>query len=109
MSTRITTADPNTDPTEEHTMDEARRMQRLDAMVANGRITVGEAAQLRATEGTAEFEEVVARVRARHAQAHTAPAVADGTMSPEEADHLLERIVAGEHSTELREQVRGTH
>jgi hypothetical protein len=35
--------------------------------------------------------------------------VADGTMSPEEADHLLERVLAGEHSTELRKQVRGKH
>ena len=90
-------------------MDEARMMQRLDAMVANGRITTEEAAQLRAAEGTPAFEAVVARVRARHAQAHTDPAVADGTMSREEADELLARVRAGEHSTELRKQVRGNH
>ena len=88
-------------------MDAARMMQRLDAMVSNGRITPEEAAQLRATEGTAAFDDVVARVRARHAQAHTDPAVAEGTMSQEEADHLLQRVLAGEHSTELRKQVRG--
>lgn len=88
-------------------MDPQRMMERLDTMVANGRITAEEAAQLRATEGTAAFEEAVARVRARHAQAHTDPAVADGSMSQEEADHLLERVLAGEHSTELRKQVRG--
>jgi hypothetical protein len=29
-------------------------------------------------------------------------------MSPEEADQLLGRVLAGEHSTELRKQVRGT-
>jgi polyhydroxyalkanoate synthesis regulator phasin len=90
-------------------MDAARMMQRLDAMVANGRITAEEAAQLRATEGTPEFDEVVARVRARHAHAHTAPAVAEGSMSQEEADHLLARVLGGEHSTELRKQVRGQH
>ena len=88
-------------------MDEARMMQRLDAMVANGRITAEEAAQLRATEGTPEFETAVARIRARHAQAHTDPAVAEGTMSQEEADHLLGRVLAGEHSPELRKHVRG--
>ena len=95
------------DRTKEHTMDAARMMQRLDAMVSNGRITPEEAAQLRATEGTAAFDDVVAGVRARHAQAHTDPAVAEGTMSQEEADHLLQRVLAGEHSTELRKQVRG--
>ena len=90
-------------------MDEARMMQRLDAMVENGRITAEEAAQLRATEGTPAFDDVVAGIRARHAQAHTDPAVADGTMSQEQADDLLERVRAGEHSTELRKQVRGKH
>ena len=90
-------------------MDAARMMERLDAMVSNGRITDEEAAQLRATHGTSAFDDVVARIRARHAQAHTDPAVADGTMTQEEADHLLERVLAGEHSTELRKQVRGTH
>jgi polyhydroxyalkanoate synthesis regulator phasin len=90
-------------------MDEARMMQRLDAMVANGRITPEEAAALRAAEGTPAFEEVVAGVRARHAQAHTDPAVAEGTMSQEQADRLLGRVLAGEHSTELRKQVRGKH
>jgi polyhydroxyalkanoate synthesis regulator phasin len=84
-------------------------MQRLDAMVASGRITAEEAAQLRATEGTAAFDEAVAQVRARHAQAHTDPAVAEGTMSQEQADQLLERVLAGEHSAELRKQVRGKH
>jgi polyhydroxyalkanoate synthesis regulator phasin len=90
-------------------MNPQRMMARLDAMVANGRITADEAAQLRATEGTPAFDDVVASIRARHAQAHTDPAVADGTMSQEEADRLLERVLAGEHSTELRTQVRGKH
>ena len=35
--------------------------------------------------------------------------MADGTMSQEEADGLLERVRAGEHSAELRKQVRGKH
>jgi hypothetical protein len=98
-----------TDPEQEHTMDPQRMMERLDAMVSNGRITDEEAARLRATEGTPAFDDVVAGIRARHAQAHTDPAVADGTMSREEADGLLDRVLAGEHSTELRKQVRGRH
>jgi hypothetical protein len=90
-------------------MDDPRMMQRLEAMVENGRITPEEAAQLRATEGTPAFDDVVAQIRARHAQAHTDPAVAAGEMSQERADHLLERVRAGEHSSELRKQVRGKH
>ena len=88
-------------------MDAARMLERLDAMVASGRITAEEAAQLRATEGTPAFDDAVARIRARHAQAHTDPAVAEGRMSQEQADHLLERVLDGEHSAELRKQVRG--
>lgn len=101
--------DVQEDPTrqKEQAMDAARMMERLDAMVANGRITAEEAVQLRAAEGTAAFDDVVARVRARHARAHTDPAVAEGTMSQEEADDLVGRVLAGEHSTELRKQVRG--
>lgn len=90
-------------------MDPQRMMERLDAMVSNGRITEDEAVQLRASEGTSAFDDVVARIRARHAQAHTDPAVDEGRMSQQEADGLLERVLAGEHSTELRKQVRGKH
>jgi hypothetical protein len=90
-------------------MDTRRMLDRLDSMVAAGRITSEEAAQLRAAEGSPGFDDVVARIRARHAQAHTDPAVAEGRMSHEEADALLERVLAGEHSAELRKQVRGPH
>ena len=88
-------------------MDPRRMLDRLDSMVTAGRITPDEAAQLRAAEGTPAFDEIVARIRARHAQTHTDPAVATGRMSQEEADGLLARILSGEHSTELRKQVRG--
>ncbi len=88
-------------------MDTERMMERLDAMVASGRITPDEAARLRATEGTSEFEEAVAAVRARHAQSHTDRAVGDGRMSAEEADGYLDRVRSGEHSRELRSSIRG--
>jgi hypothetical protein len=90
-------------------MDPQRMMERLDAMVENGRITTEEAARLQAAEGTAEFDRVVATIRARHAQAHTDPAVADGRMTEQEADGYLERVRGGEHSSELRKAVRGKH
>jgi polyhydroxyalkanoate synthesis regulator phasin len=82
-------------------------MERLDAMVANGRITPDEAARQRATDGTPEFDQVVAGVRARHAQAHTDPAVAEGRMSQDDADAYLERVRDGEHSRDLRTRIRG--
>ncbi len=88
-------------------MDPQRMMDRLDAMVASERITPDEAARLRAAEGSAEFDEVVAGIRARHAQAHTDPAVAAGRMSEAEADAYLERVRDGEHSPELRKRIRG--
>jgi hypothetical protein len=88
-------------------MDPQRMMERLDAMTQSGRITPEEAAQLRATEGTPEFDHVIAGIRARHAQAHTDPAVAEGRMSEEDAEVYLERVRGGEHSRELRTHIRG--
>lgn len=86
-----------------------RILEQLDTMVAKGRITPDEAEQLRAAQGTPGFNDVLARIRARHARAHTDPAVGTGRLSQEEADGLLERVLAGEHSTELRKEIRGTH
>jgi hypothetical protein len=88
-------------------MDPQRMMERLDAMVARGRITPDEAARLHATESSSEFDEVVAGIRARHAQAHTDLAVAEGRMGEAEADAYLERVRDGEHSQDLRQRIRG--
>jgi hypothetical protein len=98
---------PDNPSDKEGPMDPQRMMERLDAMVANGRITPDEAARLRATDGTPEFDQVVAGVRARHAQAHTDPAVAEGRMSQDDADAYLERVRDGEHSRDLRTGIRG--
>ena len=78
-------------------------------MVASGRITEEEAGRLRAAEGSAAFEEVVAGIRARHAQVHTDAAVAEGRISESEADGLLTRVRSGEHSKELRSNIKGAH
>lgn len=87
-------------------MDPQRVIERLDAMVENGRITPDEAVRLRASVGTEEFDRVMSEVRARHASEHTAQRVHDGAMSQEVADQLLARVRDGEHSPELRRQIR---
>jgi hypothetical protein len=88
-------------------MQPERIIERLDSMVAAGRITTEEASSLRAAVGTAEFDDVLAGIRARHAQAHTEAAVAAGTMSPEDAESSLARVRAGEHSSDLRRHIKG--
>lgn len=90
-------------------MNEQRIIEQVDKMVASGRITAEEGERLRAAQGTDAFEEAVANVRARHAQAHTNSAVSDGRMSQAEADGLLERVRSGEHSRELRSHIKGSH
>jgi polyhydroxyalkanoate synthesis regulator phasin len=88
-------------------MDHARVIEKLDRMVASGRITAEEADRLRVSAGTAEFDAVMGAIRARHAQAHTDAAVAAGTMSPEDAAAALERVRQGDHSADLRRHIRG--
>jgi hypothetical protein len=88
-------------------MQHERIIERLGGMVATGRITTGEASRLRAAVGTADFEAVLATIRARHAQAHTDAAVAAGTMTAEDAEASLGRVRHGEHSSELRRHIRG--
>jgi hypothetical protein len=74
--------------------------------VASGRITEDEAAQLRASEGTPEFDAAVGAIRARHAGAQMEGAIADGEMSQEEADGYLDRLRNGEHPRGLRARLR---
>ena len=62
-----------------------------------------------AAEGSAAFEEVVAAIRARHAQVHTDAAVAEGRIEPGRGGRVLNRVRSGEHSKELRSHIKGTH
>jgi polyhydroxyalkanoate synthesis regulator phasin len=87
-------------------MDPQRMMERLDSMVESGRITPEEATRLRATEGTEEFDDAVAAIRARHAGEHAAASVRNGRISQDEADGLVDRVRHGEHSPELRKQIK---
>jgi polyhydroxyalkanoate synthesis regulator phasin len=87
-------------------MQENRIVRQVDRMVASGRITEEEAAQLRAAEGTPGFDAVVGTIRARHAGAHMEVAVAEGDMSQDEADDYLARLRSGEHPKGLRARLR---
>jgi hypothetical protein len=78
-------------------MKEERIIQQLDRMVASGRITETEAAELRTTEGTPRFAAAVGAVRVRHAGAHLQAAVDAGEMSQAEADASLAQLRGGEH------------
>lgn len=85
---------------------DAQRLRRLadqaDKMVEAGRLTVEEAARLKTARGAREVDAVVRDIRVRHAGTRLDAAVADGAMSREEADGLLERLRGGEHSRALR-------
>lgn len=87
-------------------MKQERIIQQVDKMVNSGRITEEEAARLRATEGTADFDAAVADIRARHAGNHMESAIDSGEMSREEADGYLERLHQGEHPDGLRARLR---
>ena len=83
-------------------MKEKRILQQLDKMVASGRITEDEAADLRAAEGTEQFERAVGVIQARHAGEHIESAIAAGEMTQEEADAYLDRLRRGDHPKGLR-------
>jgi polyhydroxyalkanoate synthesis regulator phasin len=87
-------------------MRQERIIKQVDKMVKSGRITEEEAAQLRATEDTPDFDAAVADIRARHAGAHMESAIAEGEMSQEEADGYLVRLRSGEHPEGLRARLR---
>ena len=88
-------------------MQQERIIEQLEKMVASGRITPEEAARLRASAGTPDFDAVMGEIRARHAQVHTDAAVATGRLSQEKADASLDRVRGGEHPAAARAQIRG--
>ncbi len=89
-------------------MKQERIIEQVHKMVKSGRITADEAARLRTTESTADFDAEVAAVRTRHVSAHMDIAIAEGEMSKEEADGFLERLRSGEHPEGLRARL-GKH
>ena len=83
-------------------MKQERILEQLDKMVASGRITEDEAADLRAAEGTEQFERAVGAIQARHAGEHMPSAIEAGEMTQEEADAYLDRLRSGDHPKGLR-------
>jgi len=71
-------------------------------MVASGRLTAEEAERLRAAPDPTGTEKVLRDIRARHAGERLDVAVAEGAMTREDADDILERVRRGEHSRNLR-------
>lgn len=80
----------------------ARIAGQADKLVAAGRLTAAEADRLRAAPDVSRAEQVVREIRARHASERLDVAVAEGAMSRQEADDVLERVRGGEHSRALR-------
>ena len=79
-----------------------RLMGQLDRMVASGRVTGQEARRLREARGPRQFDQAVRQISARHAGTRLDAAVADGSLSPEEAEGFVDRLLNGEHSHSLR-------
>ena len=75
--------------------------RRLDKMVESGRVTAEEADRLR-TGDPEVVDGTVVGIRARHARSRLDAAVAAGAVSRQEAERILTRVWAGEHSPELR-------
>lgn len=82
-----------------------RRLDRIagqaDKLVAAGRLTADEARRLRAAPDVSRAEQVLREIRTRHASERLDAAVAEGAMSRQEADDLLERVRGSEHSRAL--------
>ncbi|MBJ7608865.1 MAG: hypothetical protein JF887_05475 [Candidatus Dormibacteraeota bacterium] len=93
-------ADDFENPTEPKSRE--RIVQRLDKMVASGRVTETEAARLRAAAEPDQFDEAVRSIRVRHAGVRLDAAVESGEMTQEEADGYLTRLKQGEHPRGLR-------
>lgn len=83
-----------------------RVLARLDKLVASGRLTAEEAERLRAAGGSSEAEGVLWSIRARHAAGRLRAAVESGEVDEAQADQIVNRVRAGDHTAELRTWVR---
>lgn len=79
-----------------------RLFERLDKLVRAGRLSDEEAAGLRTAADTGQLGEAAREIQLRHASARVNEAVADGTLTPEQARVLLERLASGEDPRLLR-------
>ena len=73
----------------------AHVLDRVDKMVAAGRLTEEEGARLRAAARSGGLDKEVRRIRVRHAKARLESAVESGRVSKEQAQRVLERLDEG--------------
>jgi len=83
-------------------MKQAKILAQVHAMVAAGRITQEEAANLRSATGSDEFDRAMGAIRARHASAHIESAGASGEMAQDEGEQYLAELRNGGHPKGLR-------
>jgi hypothetical protein len=79
-----------------------RLLERLDRMVASGRVSKAEAQRLRAAKTPSQFEAAEREIRVRHARSRLDAAVEDGSLTREDADDYLNRLRDGGHPRSLR-------
>jgi polyhydroxyalkanoate synthesis regulator phasin len=93
--------------TEREAGKRARVIKRLDRMVDSGRLTDEEADRIRAAREPGEFDRVARDISVRHAQARVSAAVADGSITKQDAAEFVERLKTGEHPRSLRAHLPG--
>ena len=84
-----------------------RLFARLDKLVRAGRLSKEEAAGLRTAADTGQLGEAAREIQLRHASVRVNEAVADGTITQEQARLLLERLASGEDPRFVRGLRRG--
>ncbi len=82
------------------------RASGLDKLVASGRLTEEESAQLREAAERGELESAARPVQLRHATAALAAAVAAERITQSDADGYLARLRAGEDTHRVRRELR---
>ena len=83
-------------------MNNDKIVGQVEAMLAAGRITEDEAADIRAARGPDELDRAVGMIGARHAGGHIESAVASGEMTRQEGDAYLDELRAGRNPKGLR-------
>jgi SAM-dependent methyltransferase len=83
-----------------------RLLERLDQMVASGRMREDEARRIRTASDPDAFNEAIRAVRVRHAKGTLDAAVADGRLAPDESAQVLDRLRKGEHGASVGRDLR---
>ena len=84
-------------PDDHQRLNAAQVLERVEKMVAVGRIGYEDAARLRAAAASGGLDEAVGEIRRKHAKARIDEALAAGRLSEQEAGVILERLERGEN------------